>query len=133
MAELSNALGASVAVTLWIALTDADAGGGCLRVLPGSHQGTAHELVAEPPNSSMFGVGIGRDVVDEGLAVSVEVTARAVVVHHANLIRGSRENRSPGRQIALGIRCRALREGEKAPGAITPLVGLSPIGAPEQS
>jgi phytanoyl-CoA hydroxylase len=99
-------LNGAPALTIWIALTDADESSGCLRAVPGSHRMPAQPLFPDERESSLFGVGMDRDLVDETQALSITVSAGDAVVHHPNLVHGSFANHSPRPQIALAIRYR---------------------------
>ena len=99
-------LNGAPALTIWIALTDADETSGCLRIVPGSHRLPAQPLFPDESGPSLFGVGMDPDLVDEAPALSIIVSAGDVVVHHPNLIHGSFANYSSQTQIALAIRYR---------------------------
>ena len=94
------------ALTVWLALNDADEANGCLRVIPGSHLLPTYPLRAEE-GTSLFGVSIDLALVDEARARCISVESGDVVVHHANLVHGSLPNDSPRQRLALALRYRA--------------------------
>jgi len=79
------------AVTLWVALDDADAGNGALRVVPGSHRGglLPHDRDDGRLATDLFNVSVAPGMVDETLAVDVELRAGDVSAHHPALVHGS--------------------------------------------
>ncbi len=91
-------------VTLWLAVDDADAENGCMRVIPG----TQHEPLNEmKPNSnvvSVLGSQIDPSLVNESAAVDIVLKAGDVSVHHPNVIHGSNANTSSRRRCGLTIR-----------------------------
>lgn len=98
-------LGGAAALTIWLALTDADEENGCLRVVPGSH-GLSAQPLARDGGRSLFGVAMDAALVAEDRAVSLCVRAGDAVVHHPNLVHASLENRSARRRLALALRYR---------------------------
>lgn len=99
-------LAGAPALTVWLALSDADESNGCLRVIPGSHTLPTHPLCPDA-SESLFGVSMDPAFVDESGARSIRVQAGDVVVHHANLIHASLPNGSARRRLALAVRYRA--------------------------
>ena len=94
------------AVTLWVALDDADAGNGTLRVVPGSHRGglLPHDRDDARLQTELFNVSLPAAQVDEAAAVDVVLRAGDVSAHHPALIHGSGPNRSPRPRRALVAR-----------------------------
>ncbi|MFP5369204.1 MAG: phytanoyl-CoA dioxygenase family protein, partial [Actinomycetes bacterium] len=94
------------AVTLWIALDDADAANGALRVIPGSHRGGLLPHLRDDARlaTELFNVALPPDAVDEAAAVDVELRAGDVSAHHPALIHGSAPNRSARPRRALVAR-----------------------------
>lgn len=99
-------LAGAPALTLWVALSDADESNGCLEVLPGSHVLPTFPLRPDA-GESLFGVAMDPALVDEDAARRIGVQAGDVVAHHPNLIHGSLPNRSARRRLALALRYRA--------------------------
>lgn len=96
-------LNGAPAVTVWVALTDADDENGCLRVVPRSHGLSAQPLQADE-RPSLFGVTMDTTLVDEAHAISLVVSAGDVVVLHPNVIHGSGANGSSRPRIAASLR-----------------------------
>jgi len=94
------------AATLWIALDDADAGNGGLRVVPGSHRAglLPHDRDDGKLATELFNVSVRPEAVDEAAAVDVELAAGDVSAHHPALIHGSGPNRSERPRRALVAR-----------------------------
>lgn len=90
-------------VTVWLAVDDSTVENGCMRVLPGTHQGPQlphhqHEKQA------VLHTEIDAAEIDESRAVDVEIPAGGVSLHHPWLVHGSNPNRSPRRRCGLTIR-----------------------------
>lgn len=82
-------------VEFWVALDDADAENGCLRVVPGSHRARViHPHGPSRPPFSRHFTQIEPGVVDESLAVDVPVSSGSVEQHDPFLIHGSNANLS---------------------------------------
>ena len=94
------------AVTLWVALDDADAGNGTLRVVPGSHRAglLPHDRDDARLANELFNVALPAEHVDEAAAVDVVLRAGDVSAHHPALIHGSGPNRSDRPRRALVAR-----------------------------
>jgi phytanoyl-CoA hydroxylase len=94
------------AVTLWIALDDADGGNGTLRVVPGSHRGglLPHDRDDARLATELFNVALPGAHGDEEAAVDVVLRAGDVSAHHPALIHGSGPNRSERPRRALVAR-----------------------------
>ena len=97
-------LSPSHAVTVWLAIDDADAGNGCMRFLAGSHHSghlTYRESTPEDhsalnqvvPNAEQY----GDEVLDE-------LTAGTCSVHSDLLLHGSEANPGPRRRCGLTLR-----------------------------
>lgn len=99
-----------VAVTLWVALDDADAGNGGLHVVPGSHRGglLPHDRNDQRLSSELFNVSLPTATVDEAAAVNLDLQAGDVSAHHPALIHGSGPNTSDRPRRALVIRYHPL-------------------------
>ena len=95
--------GITRAVSIGIALDRSTRENGCLLVIPGSHRLPAHPLreVTDPPNT--FGAEIDPALVDESLAVAVELEPGDASIHHPNLVHGAEANTSsrPRRTLVL--------------------------------
>jgi phytanoyl-CoA hydroxylase len=96
-----------IAVTAWIALDDATPENGCMRVIPGSHQGhrdlgqqmsDVPDLIQDRPYELPPGV------VDPSRAVDVVMKRGDLSLHDSYLIHGSEPNHSSRRRAALTVR-----------------------------
>ncbi|MCC6731429.1 MAG: phytanoyl-CoA dioxygenase family protein [Chthonomonadales bacterium] len=83
------------AVSLWIALDDADEGNGCMWVVPGSHRSgeVGHQ------RAGSYVAQLKADA-DESLAVSVPLRAGDAMFHHCRTLHMTRPNRSPRQRRA---------------------------------
>jgi ectoine hydroxylase-related dioxygenase (phytanoyl-CoA dioxygenase family) len=96
-----------VAVTAWIALDDATPENGCMRVIPGSHQGhrdLGQRLVDVPDLIQASPYELPPEVVDEGKAVDIVMKRGDLSLHDSYLIHGSEPNRTNTRRAALTVR-----------------------------
>jgi phytanoyl-CoA hydroxylase len=96
-----------IAVTAWIALDDATVENGCMRVIPGSHQG--HRDLGQVPSDVPDLIQdrpyeLPREVVDERKAVDIVMKRGDLSLHDSYLIHGSEPNRSGTRRAALTVR-----------------------------
>jgi phytanoyl-CoA hydroxylase len=98
--------GITSAVSIGIALDRSTRANGCLLVIPGSHRLPAQPLrpITDPPN--VFGAEIDPALVDETLAVALELEPGDASIHHPNLIHGAEPNTSdtPRRTLVLRYR-----------------------------
>lgn len=94
----------SHAVTVWLAIDDADVANGCMRYIPGSHhhghltyhlseQDEANVLNQTIPNAEKFGT-----------PVDVELSAGEAAIHSDLLLHGSETNTSDRRRCGLTLR-----------------------------
>lgn len=94
------------AITGWIAIDDADAANGCMRVIPGSHRrgllshGTAQQA------GNLLSVNQSLDLTPDDLdgAVDAELRAGQASLHDGLLIHGSNPNRSDRRRAGFTVR-----------------------------
>jgi len=77
------------AISLWMALDDADEENGCMRFVPGSHKAgeAGHQRAGE------YIAQIKADA-DESLAVPVPLPAGSAVFHHCQTLHNTQPNRS---------------------------------------
>ena len=89
-----------------MALDDADAGNGGLRVVPGPHRNglLPHDRDDARLATELFNVSAPPASVDEATAVDVELRAGDVSAHHPALIHGSGPNTSDRPRRALVAR-----------------------------
>lgn len=90
-------------VTTWIALTPSNRTNGCVRVIPGSHDGPdfSHVETRDPANLLSRGQTIAD--IDDSRAVDMELRAGQFSVHHEKLVHGSDPNRSDNRRIGIAF------------------------------
>jgi hypothetical protein len=91
-------------VSAWIALTDSTIENGCLRVLPGTHT-RRFEHLEKPQQTNILekGLTVSGDLNEAG-AVDVLLPAGQMSFHHANLVHGSKPNKSIGPRIGVAVR-----------------------------
>ncbi|MFK7859604.1 MAG: phytanoyl-CoA dioxygenase family protein [Granulosicoccus sp.] len=92
-------------VTAWIALTASTPESGCVKFVPGSHKQNIveHRDTFHKDNLLSRGQEIAVDV-DEKDAVSVQLKAGEMSLHHGQVFHGSHANQSSDRRIGLAIR-----------------------------
>jgi ectoine hydroxylase-related dioxygenase (phytanoyl-CoA dioxygenase family) len=92
-------------VTAWIAFSDSTPENGAMRVIPGSHKldQVPHRDTFAPGNLLSRGQEIMVDV-DERQAVTLELAAGEMSLHHVRLIHGSEPNPSDLRRIGFAVR-----------------------------
>lgn len=90
-------------VTLWLAVDRSTPENGCLRVIPGSHQGELHAVRELEGDDAVFSVESDATV-DESQAVDMVLEPGDVEVHHPGIMHGSNANASPHRRCGLTIR-----------------------------
>lgn len=89
-------------ITLWLAITESDAGNGCLRVIPRTHTMRLAGMKDADPNAVLRSE---IDVeVDDTSAVDLALRPGDVSVHHPNIVHGSEANASNRWRRALTIR-----------------------------
>jgi ectoine hydroxylase-related dioxygenase (phytanoyl-CoA dioxygenase family) len=96
-----------IAVTAWIALDDATIENGCMRVIPGSHQGHRDEgqrLVDTPDLIQARPYELPPEVVDESRAVPLLMRRGDLSLHDSYLFHSSEPNRTHTRRAAVTIR-----------------------------
>lgn len=91
-------------VTLWLAVDDADAENGCMRVIPGTQTMDLKALQKNTKVESVLGSETPAEFFDESQAVDIALKAGDVSVHHPNIVHGSNANTSTRRRCGLTIR-----------------------------
>lgn len=97
-------LAGAAALSIWIALADADEENGCLCVVPGSQLLPTQPLLPDSGEASLFGIGIDESAVDAERAHYLPVSAGDAVILHDNLIHSAGANRSERSREAVSIR-----------------------------
>jgi ectoine hydroxylase-related dioxygenase (phytanoyl-CoA dioxygenase family) len=97
-------LSPSKAVTVWLAIDDADCDNACLRFLPGSHHfGHLTYRPSDPAEHNVLNQSID-NIEQFGTPVDVELKAGEVSLHSDLLLHGSEANRSDRRRCGLTLR-----------------------------
>ena len=97
-------LDSSDLVTVWLALSPATPETGCMRVLPGSHQGDLLPHKDEYQQHNMLTRGQEISVaVDEAKAVAMPLQPGEISLHNVRLAHASGPNLSPDRRIGLSL------------------------------
>lgn len=91
--------------TAWLAFTDSTPGTGCVKVLPGSHNGSvvAHAETYDPDNILSRGQTVPG--VDEAAAVDMALRAGQFSLHHERVVHGSGPNRGGSRRVGVSFSC----------------------------
>jgi ectoine hydroxylase-related dioxygenase (phytanoyl-CoA dioxygenase family) len=94
----------SKAVTVWLAIDDADRGNACMRFIPGTHVlGHLTYKLSETDPSNVLNQAVP-DVEKYGEPVYVELKAGEASVHSDLLLHGSEANTSTRRRCGLTLR-----------------------------
>jgi non-heme Fe2+,alpha-ketoglutarate-dependent halogenase len=95
-----------VALTAWYAVDDSDRENGCMRVLPGTHQGGIRAHGTSGLSGNLLSVNQEAPVTEEEerSAVNLELRAGEISIHDGALIHGSLPNRSTRRRCGLTLR-----------------------------
>ncbi|MGR3914720.1 MAG: phytanoyl-CoA dioxygenase family protein [Gammaproteobacteria bacterium] len=91
-------------VSVWLALSRADAKSGCMRMIPGSHArgALAHDLSRTDENNVLYQSQTVRDV-DESGAVYCALAPGQASFHHGWTLHSSLPNHSDDRRIGLNL------------------------------
>ena len=90
--------------TVWLAFDDADAANSAMQVIPGSHAGYREYATVASGSDDMLSRKV---VVTEAMArsaVTLEMPAGALSIHHSFLLHGSDSNRTSRRRAGYTIR-----------------------------
>jgi non-haem Fe2+, alpha-ketoglutarate-dependent halogenase len=90
-------------VTVWLALSRATSESGCVRVLPGSHQGPDLEHEETYAADNLLSRGQSLRGIDDALAVEMPLEPGQFSLHHERTAHDSRPNRSDDRRIGLAF------------------------------
>ncbi len=95
------------AVTVWMALDDADRENGCMQVIPGTHRekrDLGQRAVSRADLLMSSAVELPPEVVDETLAEDIVLRRGDASFHDSYLVHGSEPNSSIRRRAALTVR-----------------------------
>ena len=92
-------------VSIWLALDDASAANGCMRVLPGSHRARRFRYVPRLPDENpFFPRRVLPDDIDASKAVDVELGRGEFLVFDGHLVHGSAANTGTRRRAGFTMR-----------------------------
>jgi non-heme Fe2+,alpha-ketoglutarate-dependent halogenase len=96
----------ATAVTVWLAIDDADEENGCMRVIPGSHVAGIREHATAQQAGNLLSINQEVPVTEdeEASAVNLPLKAGFASLHEGCLIHGSLPNRSTRRRCGLTLR-----------------------------
>ncbi|MFO1102105.1 MAG: phytanoyl-CoA dioxygenase family protein [Methylocystis sp.] len=92
------------ALTAWVAFSASGSENGCMRVLPGSHAGTAPHRDSNDAWNMLPGREEIAFNVDESQAVDIILRPGEMSLHHLLLIHGSKPNAGGTRRVGFAIR-----------------------------
>lgn len=95
-----------IAATLWLSIDGADVENGCMRVIPRSHLAGLLPHGKSQAKGNLLSVNqeIDASLVDESVAVDIELPPGSASLHHGMTIHGSNPNRSNRRRCGLTMR-----------------------------
>ena len=93
------------AINAWIAIDDSDAGNGCVRFIPGSHEWGIrdHGTASQEANLLSQNQQVILSEEEEAHAVDNELRAGQMSIHHGLMAHGSRPNRSDRRRCGIAM------------------------------
>lgn len=91
-------------VTVWLAIDRSDRENGCMRVIPGTHQGGFSEYEDVDKSNNTFGSEIRADQIDDSKAVYFELDPGYCSLHDGRIIHGATANTSPRRRAGYTMR-----------------------------
>ena len=91
--------------TVWVALEPSMRDNGCLRVIPGSHQGhLLHAHLHEDRQDLTLQQRMADGTFDEGQAVDIELEPGQMSMHDVYMIHGAKANTSTQRRTGVALR-----------------------------
>ena len=90
-------------VTVWLALTASTPGNGCVRVIPGTHEGPAYEHKETHDEKNLLARGQTIETIDNSSAVDLTLKAGQFSCHHERIVHGSAGNNTDTMRIGVGI------------------------------
>lgn len=91
--------------TVWVALDESVVENGCLRVIPGSHQGKIlHAHLHEDREDLTLTQRMADGTFDESLALDLELQPGQMSMHDVFMIHGAAANRSARRRTGVALR-----------------------------
>lgn len=90
-------------VSMWLALSTANAKSGCMRMVPGSHKTGMHDHEITDDDTNVLYSGQSVHNVDETAAVMCELQPGQASFHHGWTLHASMPNHSDDRRIGLNV------------------------------
>ena len=90
-------------VTVWLALTDSTPENGCVRVIPGTHEGEIYSHVETYDDKNLLARGQSIEDIDDSDAVDLVLKAGQFSCHHERIVHGSDVNDTDRMRIGVGI------------------------------
>jgi hypothetical protein len=91
--------------TVWVALEPSTRANGCLRVIPGSHQGRVlHQHLHEDRDDLTLQQRMMEGTFDEAQAVDIELQPGQMSMHDVYMIHGAKANTSTQRRTGVALR-----------------------------
>ncbi len=90
-------------VTVWLALTASTPGNGCVRVIPGTHEGPAYEHKETYDEKNLLARGQTIETIDDSSAVDLTLKAGQFSCHHERIVHGSAGNNTDTMRVGVGI------------------------------
>ncbi|PPR10060.1 MAG: hypothetical protein CFH41_02115 [Alphaproteobacteria bacterium MarineAlpha11_Bin1] len=90
-------------VTVWLAITDSTPENGCVRVVPGTHNGDTYSHVETFDEKNLLARGQSIQEIDDSGAVDLVLRAGQFSCHHERIVHGSNPNETEHMRIGLGI------------------------------
>lgn len=98
-----TALSEDTAVTAWVALTESHGTNGCMRMIPGTHNGPYLEHDDTFAQDNILTRGQNINSVDDANAVDVILEPGQMSLHHWKVVHSSRPNRTDARRIGFSV------------------------------
>jgi hypothetical protein len=104
-------------VTAWVALSESDAGNGCVQALPGSHaRGRLPHASTAISGGNLLLSGLEVAVpIDENAAVDIELAPGQMSLHHVDTVHASRPNESDRSRLGVAVRYVPPRVRQRSP------------------
>jgi len=90
--------------TVWVALDDSTTENGCMRLVPGSHDGRVYRHRQDTRPDLALDLVLDDEQIDTDMARDVVLEAGQMSMHDVFLVHGSQPNRSTRRRAGLALR-----------------------------
>jgi len=98
-----TALSNDTAVTAWVALTESTVENGCMKMIPGTHQGDFLPHIDTFGDNNLLTRGQNIESLDESAAVNITLKPGQMSLHHWKVAHASGPNQSPHRRIGFAV------------------------------